>query len=93
MLGEKDRVAGGFGELLDAGCHVEGVADEGELKFAGAADGSGYYHPGVDPDADAKFRAESLVDQTINQYGGSQCGVGVIRARSFAPPKMPYLVP
>jgi hypothetical protein len=36
LLGEKDRVAGGFGELLDAGCHVDRVADEGELELAAA---------------------------------------------------------
>ena len=29
LLGEKDRVACCFGELLDAGCHVDGVTDEG----------------------------------------------------------------
>jgi hypothetical protein len=63
LLGEKDGVAGGFGELLDAGCHVDGVTDEGELKLAAAADGSGDYHPGIDADADPKLPAESLGDR------------------------------
>ena len=34
LMGEKDSVAGGFGELLDAGCHVDGVTDQGELQLA-----------------------------------------------------------
>ena len=67
LLGEKDRVAGGFGELLDAGCHVDGVTDEGELELAAAADGSGDHHTGIDPDADPKLPAESLGDKALNQ--------------------------
>jgi Helix-turn-helix domain of resolvase len=31
LLGEKDRVAGGLGELLDAGSDVDGVTDQGRL--------------------------------------------------------------
>ena len=34
LVGKKDRVAGGLGELLDAGSDVDGVADQGELQFA-----------------------------------------------------------
>src|ERR1700739_5112254 len=78
LVGEKDRVAGGFGELLDAGCHVDGVTDEGELEFASAADGSGDHHTGVDPDADAKLAAESFGDQTVNEHSGITSGVGVV---------------
>ncbi|MDT7758715.1 MAG: hypothetical protein QOH27_4613 [Mycobacterium sp.] len=32
LVGEKDCVANGFRELLDAGCHVDGVTDEGETR-------------------------------------------------------------
>src|ERR1700744_2287530 len=78
-LGEKDRVTGGFGELLDAGCHVDGVTDEGELELAAAADGSGDHHTGVDSDADAKLAAESFGDQTVNEHSGIHSGVGVMR--------------
>jgi hypothetical protein len=66
LLGEKDRVAGGFGELLDAGCHVDGVTDERELELAAAADGSGNHHTGVDPDADPKIPTKSLGDKAVN---------------------------
>jgi hypothetical protein len=38
LAGEKDRVTGGLGELLDARGDVDGVADQGELELAGAAD-------------------------------------------------------
>ena len=34
LAGEKDRVAGGLGELLDAGGDIDGVTDQGELQFA-----------------------------------------------------------
>ena len=78
LLGEKDRVAGGFGELLDAGGDVDGVTDQGELELASAADGSGDHHPGVDPDADPKLPAESLGDQAVNQHSGCHRGVGMI---------------
>ncbi|MDT5011578.1 MAG: hypothetical protein QOH57_3195 [Mycobacterium sp.] len=47
-----------FGELLDAGCDVEGVPDQGELQFACPADGPSKLLTGVD--ADAKFAAESF---------------------------------
>src|ERR1700722_14262069 len=78
LLGEKDRVAGGFGELLDAGSDIDRVADEGELQLAPAADGSGDHRPGVDPDPDAKLPAEPLCNQTMNQYRGLHRAVGVI---------------
>ena len=54
-VGEKDRVAGGLGELLDAGSDVDGVTDQRELEFASPADGSGDHLAGVDPDADPKL--------------------------------------
>src|SRR5215467_8212543 len=38
LLGEKNRVAGGFGELLDAGRDNHGVTDEGELELAATAE-------------------------------------------------------
>src|SRR5215469_320014 len=79
LMGEKDRVAGGFGELLDAGCHVDGVTDEGELQLAATADGSGDHHTGVDPDADPKLPAESLGDKAVNQHSGSDSGISMIR--------------
>ena len=63
LLGEKDCVAGGLGELLDAGSDVDGVTDQSELEFACAADGPGDHHTGVDPDADPQLAAESLGDQ------------------------------
>ena len=55
LLGKKDSVAGGLGELLDAGSHVDGVTDQGELQLASAADGPGDHQTGVDPDADPKL--------------------------------------
>src|SRR6516165_6118184 len=79
LLGEKDRVAGGFGELLDAGSDVDGVTDEGELQLASAADGSSDHHTCIDPDADAKLPAEPLRHQAVNQNGGGDRGVGMIR--------------
>jgi hypothetical protein len=74
LLGEKDRVAGGFGELLDAGGDVDGVTDEGELELAAAADGSGDHHTGVDPDADPKRAIESFGDTAVNQHRGAHSG-------------------
>ena len=79
LVGEKDSVAGGFGELLDACCHVDGVTDEGELKLAAAADGAGDHRAGVDPDADSKLPAESLGDTAVNQHRGADSGVGMLR--------------
>ena len=79
LLGEKNRVARGFGELLKAGSDVDGVTDEGELELAAAADGSGDHHPGVDPYADPKVPAESLGDKTVNQNSGGDSGIGMIR--------------
>ena len=78
LVGEQDRVAGGLGELLDAGGDVDGVTDQGELELASAADGSGDHHTGVDPDADPKRAAESLGDETVNQHRGGHRGVGMI---------------
>ena len=34
LLGEKDRVTRGFGELVDTGSDVDRVADQGELELA-----------------------------------------------------------
>src|ERR1700739_4193730 len=79
LLGEKDRVAGGFGELLDAGCDIDRVTDQGELQLSTAADGSGNHHTGVDPDANAKLAAEPLGDNTLNQHRRADGGVGMIR--------------
>ena len=79
LLGEQDRVTGGLGELFDAGSDVDGVADQGELQLASAADGSGDHHTGVDPDADPKLPAESLGDESVNQHSGGHRGVGMIR--------------
>ena len=62
LLGEKDCVTGGLGELLDAGCDIDGVTDQGELQLAPAADGSRDHHPGVDTDADPKLPTEALRD-------------------------------
>ena len=70
LLGEKDRVAGGFGELLDAGCDIDRVTDQGELQLSTAAYCSGDHHTGVDPDADAKLPAEPLGDEAVNQHRG-----------------------
>ena len=78
LLGEKDGVAGGFGELLDAGRDVDGVTDEGELELAAAADGSSDHHAGVDSDTDAKLPTEPLGNQTMNQLSGPHSGVGMI---------------
>src|SRR4051794_17264335 len=55
LLGQKDRVAGGLGELLNTGSDVDGVTDQGELQLASAADGSGDHLAGVDSDADPKL--------------------------------------
>ena len=38
----------GLGELFDAGGHVDGVPDEGELQLAAPADGSGDHHVGAE---------------------------------------------
>jgi hypothetical protein len=78
LAGEKDCVAGGLGELLDAGCDVDGVADQGELELAAAADGACDHYTGVDADADPKRAAESLGDQPVNQNRGGDSGVGMI---------------
>jgi hypothetical protein len=78
-VGEKDRVTGGLGELLYAGSDVDGVADQGELELASAADGAGDHRAGVDPDADPKRSAESLSDEAVNQHSGTHRGVGMIR--------------
>ena len=40
LLREQDRVAGGLGELFDAGGDVDGVTDQRELQLACAADGA-----------------------------------------------------
>jgi hypothetical protein len=79
LLGDEDRIAGGFGELLDAGCHIHGVTDKGELQLAAATDGSSDHHAGVDADADAQLPAEPLDDTVMNCNGGVQRGIGVIR--------------
>src|SRR6478735_7901565 len=55
LVSEKDCVAGGLGELLDARGDVDRVADQGELEFACAADGPGDHQPGVDPYTDPKL--------------------------------------
>ena len=68
LVSEKDRVAGGFGELLDTGRDVDGVTDQGELELACAADGAGDHHTGVDPDTDPKRAAKSLGDEAVNQH-------------------------
>ena len=80
MAGEKDRVAGGLGELLDTRRDVDGVADQGELEFACAADGSGDHWTGVDPDADPKVAVRSLGDQAANESSGTYRRIGVIGA-------------
>src|SRR6201999_3916825 len=85
LLGKKDRVTGGFGELLDGGCHVDGVTDEGDLELAAAADGSGDHDTRVDPDADAKLPAESIGDKTLNQHSRRHRSVGVIREIVWCP--------
>src|SRR3977135_2603590 len=79
VVGEKDCVASGLGELLDAGSDVDGVADKGELELACAADGAGDHLTGVDPDADPKPAAESRGDKAMNQHSGGHRGVGIVR--------------
>ena len=71
LAGKQDRVAGGLGELLDAGSDVDGVTDQRELELASTADGAGDHHTCVDTDADPKLAAEPLGDQAMNQ----NCGV------------------
>lgn len=34
MLGEQDCITGGLRELLDTGCHVDGVTDQGEFELS-----------------------------------------------------------
>jgi hypothetical protein len=68
LLGEKDRIAGGFGELLDARCHVHGVTDEGELQLPAAADSAGITSPvltgvGFAPVADMTLNAETALTE------------------------------
>src|ERR1700758_2778821 len=78
LLGEKDCVTGGLGELLDAGCDIDGVTDQGELQLAPAADGSSDHHTCVDADADPKFAFKSLGDQAVNEHSGDDSGTGMI---------------
>src|ERR1700755_1183641 len=78
LLGEKDRVAGGFGELLDTGSALAGVTVGGNLKLACPADGSGDDLTGVDPDADSQFSAESIGNEALNPHSGGHGGVGMI---------------
>jgi hypothetical protein len=47
-VGDEDRVSGGLGELLDAGRDIDGVANQGELEFAYAADEANSIAPGTD---------------------------------------------
>jgi hypothetical protein len=78
LVGEKDCVTGGLGELLDAGSDISGVADQGELEVASPADGAGDHHTGVDADADAKFPSKPLGNQAMNQDRGGHGGIGMI---------------
>jgi hypothetical protein len=78
LVCEKDRVTGGLGELLDAGCDVDGVTDQGELELSCAADGSGDHQTGVDPDLDRQLAAEALVNEAMINYRDGHCSLGVI---------------
>src|SRR6476659_9301497 len=77
LLGEKDGVTGGLGELFDAGGDVDGVTDQGELQLASPADGACDHLARVDPDADPKLLAESLGDEAVNQRSGAHRGIGM----------------
>jgi hypothetical protein len=68
-------VARGFRELFDAGGDVDGLADQGELELAAAADGAGDHHTGGDSDADAKGAVESLGDEALNQNSSGHGGI------------------
>ena len=50
----------GFGELLDAGSDIDGVADQGELQLASTPNGARDHHTGVDPDTNPQVVAEPL---------------------------------
>src|SRR4030088_3187503 len=78
LLGEKDCVAGGLGELLDTGSDVYGVAYEGELELASPTDRPDDHHTGVDPYADPKIAAETLADKAVNQHRGRNGSIGMI---------------
>ena len=75
----RNRVAGGLGELLDAGGDVCGVANQGELEVVSTADGAGDHHTGVDADADPQLAAELLGHQTVNHHRSTYRGVRMIR--------------
>ena len=77
MVGEKDRVTGGLGQLLYAGGDIDGVTNQGELELAGAADGARDHHTGVDPDADSKLPAKPLGDQAMNPLSSGGIGVHI----------------
>ena len=79
LVGKKDRIPGGLGELLDAGSDVDGVTDQGELELACAADGAGDHQPGVDPDTDPQLTAKPFGDKAVNQDSGGYRGVGMVR--------------
>src|SRR5271156_5788907 len=79
LLGEKDRVAGRLGELLDAGGDVDGVTDQSELELVCTADSPSDHQTGVDAGADPKVAAESLFDVAVNQNSGAHRGVGMVR--------------
>ena len=78
MAGEKDCVAGGFGELLDASSDVDGVPDQGELQLASASDSASDQHTGVDPNTDPKLATEPLGDQPLNHHRSGHGGIGMI---------------
>ncbi len=53
LLGHQDRITGGLGQLLDAGCDVDSIADQCEFQLAPATDGARDHHTGVDADPDS----------------------------------------
>jgi hypothetical protein len=73
------RIAGDPGELLDAGCDIDRVADKVEFEMTCATDGPGDDNAGVDPDADRKLAGELLGNKAMNQHRSGHDGIGMIR--------------
>ena len=68
LLGEKDGVAGGLGQLLDTGSNVHRIADQRELQLAATADRPCDHHTGIDPNTDPQHATKPLPDHAVNHH-------------------------
>jgi hypothetical protein len=80
LLSEQDRVAGGLGQLLDAGSHVDGATDEGELGLPPPPMVPAITTPVFIPTPIRSYPpTESLGDTAVNQPRSTNRGVGMLR--------------